>query len=128
MFKSFHIYIYIYIYIYIIYIYIFWTFSSNLFFFKDLLLSTPWVQSNFFLPIMIKGIPMNSICLGRSFTLTSSNNDLWVLMFKDKKYCKVFESIVNTSLLSLSSFQACKYTYPCRKFVLCGNRNINQSI
>ena len=54
------------------------TFSSNIFFFDDLFLLTAWVQSNFFLPIMIKSIPMNSICLGWSFSLIFLNNDLWV--------------------------------------------------
>ena len=75
------------------------TFSSNIFFFIDLFLSTPWVQSNLFLPIMIKCIPMNSICFGRSFTLTYSNNNLWVSMsiyeiLKTKsiaKYSKVLQ-------------------------------------
>ena len=80
-----HIYMYICILKSLFYIYIkvvsyisLSTFSSNIFFFDDLFLLTPWVQSNFFLPIIIKSIPMNSICLERSFTLTSSNNNLWV--------------------------------------------------
>ena len=87
--KMLILYIYIYIehmYVYILSIYIlnlfhihaFPIFSFNLFFFKDLFLSTPWVQSIFFLCIMIKGISMNSICLGQSFTPTSSNNNCGV--------------------------------------------------
>ena len=54
---------------------------------------------------MIKGIPMNSVYLGQPFTLPSSNNNLWVSMFKDKKYCTVFGSILSTPLLSFPLFR-----------------------
>ena len=95
--------IYIYTYIYILksfHIYPYITCSSNIFFFNELLLLTPWVEPNFFLPIMIKGIHISSICLGQSFTLTSSNNNLWVLrtisvILKTKsiaKYSKVLQT------------------------------------
>ena len=54
---------------------------------------------------MINSIPMSSICLGRSFTLTSSNNNLWASMS--------ISEISNTGSIvyfkPLSSFQACKY-------------------
>ena len=84
-FVYINIYIYIYIYIYILksfHVYTFSTFSSSLFIFKDLFLSIRCMQLNFFLPIMIKGIAMNSICLERYFTFTSSNSNLWVSMSK----------------------------------------------
>lgn len=126
------------------YIYTLSMFSSNLFFFKDLFSTEPWLHSSFFMPMKIESILINSVCLERSCTVTSSKNNFWVLItnsevlrIKDRTLSRQWlhknTDLINTPLLRkyykhntrfllyfkpLSSFQACKHTWPCRKFAL----------
>ena len=49
------------------------------FLFDEMQRSTPWVQSNFFFPRMINGVPVKEICVAEFFRWPSSNN-FWVLL------------------------------------------------
>ena len=100
------------------YIYTLSMFSSNLFFFKDLFSTEPWLHSNFFLPMKIESILINSVCLELSFTVTSSKNNFWVsitnsevLRIKDRtlscQWLHKNTNLINTPLLR----KFCKQTH-----------------